>query len=113
MIRFLTPVLLTALFAVACQAARPLPDVTVAADGSGNHATIQEAINAAPQGRTADAPWVILVQPGRYDEIVYVQREKVHVKLVGADPATTLLTGALCYGLLTIPALRLVKYAKE
>lgn len=75
--------------------ARSAPDAIVATDGSGHHTTIQAAINAAPQGRTAATPWMILVQPGRYDEIVYVQREKVHVKLVGADPRTTVLTGSL------------------
>lgn len=86
---------LLCLLATAAVTARPAADTVVATDGSGQHTTIQSAINAAPQGRSADNPWVILVQPGRYDEIVYVQREKVHVKLVGADPQTTVLTGSL------------------
>lgn len=81
-------------------AAKAPPDAIVAADGTGQHLTLQAAINAAPQGRTADSPWVILVQPGRYEEIVYVQREKLHVKLVGANPQTTVLTGSLHANLL-------------
>ena len=36
----------------------------VAADGSGDYKTINEAISAAPEGRTA--PWLILVKKGDY-----------------------------------------------
>lgn len=92
--RFLMPCACLAFIAPQAAAA-PSADAIVAADGSGQHTSIQAAINAAPPGRTAATPWIILVQPGRYDEIVYVQREKVHVKLIGADPHTTVLTGAL------------------
>ena len=88
-------ILLLVLLSAPATVTRATPDAIVAADGSGQHTSIQAAINAAPPGRTAASPWVILVQPGRYEEIVYVQREKVHVKLVGADPQTTVLTGSL------------------
>ena len=40
----------------------------VAADGSGNYKTIQEAVNAAPDGQTE--PWLILVKNGSYEEQV-------------------------------------------
>lgn len=69
-----------------------LASVTVATDGSGTHRSIQEAINSAPQNTTVDRPWVIFVKAGTYREIVYVQREKRFVTLVGEDPATTLIT---------------------
>ena len=57
--------------------------------------TVQEAINAAPQTTSVDRPWIIYIKAGTYKEIVYVQREKRFVTLVGEDPATTTIT----YGL--------------
>jgi pectinesterase len=56
---------------------------------------VQEAINAAPQNTSADRPWIIFVKSGTYHEIVYVQREKRFVTLIGEDPATTIVS----YGL--------------
>ncbi len=55
-----------------------------AADGSAAFRTIRAAIDAAPQ-ITSDTGrrWTILVQAGPYREIVYVQREKRFVRLVG------------------------------
>jgi len=67
----------------------------VATDGSGQYSSIQEAINASPQSCSAASPWTIHVKPGTYHEIVYVQREKHHVRLLGEDPATTVLTFGL------------------
>jgi pectinesterase len=67
-------------------------DAIVAADGSGDHRTVQAAINAAPQTTAASRRWVIFVKAGTYQEIVYVQREKRHVALVGEDPARTRIT---------------------
>ena len=72
--------------------ARPWADAIVAADGSGDYATVQAAIDALPQNTTADARWVILVRAGTYREVVYVQREKRFVSLIGEDPARTTLT---------------------
>jgi len=71
------------------------PDAVVAADGSGQYRTIQEAINAAPQSTGADRRWIIFVKAGTYHELVYVQREKRFVALVGEDPARTIVN----YGL--------------
>ncbi len=76
-------------------AARRNANAIVAADGSGEYRTVQEAINAAPQTTSVDRPWVIFIKAGTYKEIVYVQREKRFVTLVGEDPATTTIT----YGL--------------
>jgi len=67
-------------------------DSVVAADGSGQYKTVQEAINAAPQETSADRRWLIRIKPGTYHELVYAQREKRFVMLVGDDPATTTIT---------------------
>ena len=62
----------------------------VAADGSGKFKTIQAAIDAAPQiTESGSSPFVIFVKPGTYEELIYIQREKRFVVLVGEDPART------------------------
>ena len=71
------------------------PDVVVAADGSGQYKTVQEAISSAPQQIAPGKFWTILVKPGTYAEIVYVQRERGHIRLVGEDAETTKITGSL------------------
>ena len=80
--------------ALVCTGARQVerPDAVVAGDGTAQYRTIQEAINAAPQSTDADHRWVILVKAGMYPELVYVQREKRFVALVGEDPARTIVT---------------------
>lgn len=70
----------------------PQANATVAADGSGQFKTVQEAINAAPQTTCATNRWTILVKPGTYKEVIYVQREKRFVRLLGEDAAKTTLT---------------------
>ena len=78
---------------VAAQSSPPLAwNAIVAADGSGDHRTVQAAINAAPQTTSTTKRWVIFVKAGTYQELVYVQREKRHVALVGEDPARTRIT---------------------
>jgi pectinesterase len=67
-------------------------NAVVAADGSGQYTTVQDAINAVPQNTSADRRWVIYVKPGRYREIVYVQREKRFVTLAGKDAASTVIS---------------------
>lgn len=61
----------------------------VAADGSGNYKTVQEAINAAPDGRTE--PWLILVKNGSYDEHVVVPEGKSYIHLIGQDREKTII----------------------
>ncbi|HVT73468.1 MAG TPA: pectinesterase family protein, partial [Lacunisphaera sp.] len=74
-------------------AAAPAPDVIVAADGSGQYRSVQDAISAAPMrtGR-ADPRWVILVKPGTYHERIYVQRERGNMLVRGEDAARTIIT---------------------
>ena len=67
----------------------------VAADGSGQFKTVQEAITAAPQLSSPGPRWVIYVKAGTYKELIYAQREKRFVSLVGEDAAKTVIT----YGL--------------
>jgi pectinesterase len=74
---------------------RERANAVVAADGSGDYKTVQEAIDAVPQSTSASNRWVIFVKAGTYRERVYVQREKRFVTLVGEDAARTVLT----YGL--------------
>jgi pectinesterase len=64
----------------------------VAADGTGQFKSIQDAINAAPQTRAAASPWTIRIRPGTYHELIYVQREKNFVRLLGDDPSSTTIT---------------------
>jgi pectinesterase len=67
-------------------------DAVVAADGSGQYKTVQDAINATPQTTSDKNRWIILVRPGTYRELVYVQREKRFVILRGEDPEKTVIT---------------------
>jgi pectinesterase len=83
--------LLLALLVVCLGQARAA-DATVAPNGDGQFKSIQDAINAAPQRTSRDRPWVIHIKPGVYKELIYVQREKRFISLVGDDAATTILT---------------------
>ncbi len=67
-------------------------DAVVAADGSGQFTSVQQAIMAAPHSATPSKPWVILVKPGVYRELVYVQRERGCIRLVGTAPKETVIT---------------------
>jgi pectinesterase len=71
------------------------PNAVVAADGSGDYTTVQAAINAAPQLTSPERPWTILIRRGTYPEVVYAQREKRHVRLVGEEAAATVITADL------------------
>src|SRR5258708_30446073 len=55
-------------------------ELTVARDGSGDHATVQAAIDAATGGE----PVTITVRPGRYREVVRVPADKTPMQLIGA-----------------------------
>jgi pectinesterase len=78
----------------------PAPDesgsartLTVAADGSGDYRTVQEALQAVPD----DSPQrrVLHIKPGRYLGPILVPKEKAKVTFVGDDAEKTILT----YGL--------------
>ena len=70
--------------------APPRPDAVVAADGSGDFTSVQEAISKAPMKTgKGDPRWVILVKPGVYRERIHVQRERGNVLVMAEDAATT------------------------
>jgi pectinesterase len=73
-------------------------NLVVAADGSGQFTSVQAAIMSVPSGHRTN-PVVIHLKPGTYKELIYVQREKQFFRLVGDDPATTIITYDLYAGL--------------
>ncbi len=75
-----------------------LPDVSslsgtlvVSSDGTAKFKTVQAAINAAATG-TATNPTIIRIKPGTYKELIYIQREKRFLHLIGENPTNTVLT---------------------
>ena len=73
-------------------------DLLVAADGTGQFKSVQQAIMAVPSG-SATNPVVIHIKPGVYRELIYVQREKSYFKLIGDDATNTILTFGLYAGM--------------
>lgn len=69
-------------------------ELLVAADGSGQFKTVQEAVMAVPNG-TRDKPVVIRIKPGIYRELIYIQHEKRFFHFAGEDAARTVLTFGL------------------
>jgi len=61
----------------------------VSADGSGDYKTIQEAVNAVPDGQTK--PWLILVKNGSYNEQVVIPKNKPYIHLIGQDKDKTVI----------------------
>jgi len=75
-----------------------LPDVSslsgtlvVSSDGTAKFKTVQAAINAAATG-TATNPTIIRIKPGTYKELIYIQREKRFLHLIGENSTNTVLT---------------------
>jgi len=72
--------------------AAPQPAAVVAADGSGDFTSIQEAISTAPMRTDPASPrWVIFVKAGTYRERIYVQRERGNIHVIGEDQENTIL----------------------
>src|SRR6266567_1203580 len=69
----------------------PQINITVAADGSGQFRSVQEAIMSVPAGSAA-SPVVIHIKPGIYKELIYIQREKRFFHLIGDAAEKTILT---------------------
>jgi pectinesterase len=66
------------------------PDFVVAADGSGNFLTVQEAINAVPDFRKNET--VILIKKGVYKEKLVLAGSKTNVVFLGEERNQTILT---------------------
>lgn len=72
------------------------PDVVVAADGSGDYTSLQQAIYDAPWMDPGDGRrWHIRVKRGEYPGRVYVQRERGNILVRGDDPLRTIITDGL------------------
>jgi len=70
-----------------------VPDAVVAADGSGDYRSLNDAIAKVPMRTgSADPRWIIAVKPGTYRERIYVQRERGRIAVVGEDAARTVVT---------------------
>ncbi len=65
-------------------------DFIVARDGSGDFATIQEAINAVPDFRKNQT--TIYIRNGVYKEKLVLAASKTNVRFIGEDAASTILT---------------------
>ncbi len=72
-------------------------DAIVAQDGSGDYATVQDAIDAAPANRVK--PWLIFVKNGNYNEHVDIPASKPMLHIIGQDrDKTVILDDKLCGG---------------
>lgn len=65
------------------------PDLVVAADGSGNFKTVQEAVNKVPENNSKR--FVIAIKPGTYNEQIRVPATKPYVSFIGTDASKTIL----------------------
>jgi pectinesterase len=65
--------------------------LVVSSDGTAKFKTVQAAINAAATG-TLTNPTIIRIKPGTYKELIYIQREKRFLHLIGENPTNTVLT---------------------
>jgi len=65
-------------------------DFNVAADGSGDCRTVQEAVDKVPDG--GSRRYVIHIKPGTYKQQLHVARGKAPITFLGDDAATTILT---------------------
>ena len=57
----------------------------VAQDGTGSFATIQDAIDAAPD--SSATPYIIYIKAGHYHEHLYIPASKPNLHLVGQSTA--------------------------
>lgn len=79
------------------QPAARIYDAMVAADGSGDYKTVQEAIDAAPAGRAF--PWLIFIKNGEYKGHVDVPSNKPYLHFIGQERDKVIITDdKLCGG---------------
>ena len=71
------------------QPAPKLYDAIVAQDGSGDFASVQAAVDAAPAGR--GKPWLVFIKNGRYKEHVDVPATKPYLHFIGQDRDKTVI----------------------
>ncbi|CAI0419331.1 unnamed protein product, partial [Linum tenue] len=71
-------------------------DVVVAADGSGDYATVGAAVAAAPS--KSSKRYIIRIKAGVYKENVEVGKGKTNIMFVGDNKETTIITGSRSVG---------------
>lgn len=71
-------------------------DAIVAKDGTGDYTTVQEAVDAAPEGRAK--PWLIFIKNGQYKEHVNVPATKPYLHFIGQDRDKTVILNNLLSG---------------
>lgn len=72
-------------------------DAVVAQDGTGDFLTVQEAIDAAPEGRAL--PWLIFIKNGEYKGHVDIPQNKPYLHFIGQDRDQVIITDdRLCGG---------------
>ncbi len=86
---------ITAVLYFSSAAATPLYDVKVALDGSADYASIQQAIDSAPDN---DQPFVIYIQNGTYQEKLHITRPNIY--LIGQDRDKTVITATTANSML-------------
>lgn len=64
--------------------------IVVAADGSGDYRTVQEAVAAVPDD--SDTRTVIRIKPGRYEGQILIPKPKRNVSFIGEGTDNTILT---------------------
>lgn len=79
-------------------------NAVVATDGTGQYATIQQAIDDAPAGRTS--PWLIFVKAGSYEGSVKIPANKPFIHLIGQGKEVTTIHRSLNVGGRPKPARR-------
>lgn len=67
------------------------PDIVVAQDGSGQYATISEAMNHVPKKK--NTTFVVHIKAGIYKEFVQVNRSMTHLVFIGDGPDKTVISG--------------------
>ncbi len=73
--------------------AQAKPDFIVAADGSGDFTTVQQAIDAVPANNSKRV--IILIKPGLYKAHIVVPKDKPFITFLGQDAEKTVLTNDL------------------
>ena len=82
---------LIALTGICLAGAASAPEIVVAADGSGDYLTVQEAINAAPDYEHGHIT-TIFIKPGTYREMVTIPHNKFRLHIYGEDPMNTIIS---------------------
>ncbi|KAI3521305.1 hypothetical protein L1887_10767 [Cichorium endivia] len=75
------------------QSGTEMPDVVVAADGSGDYETVEAAVAAAPS--KSKSRYVIRIKAGVYRENVEVPKSKINIMFMGDGRNDTIITGNL------------------